>query len=104
MHGDLLQRKHTFAYVDRWQNGGSSGSIPIIMRSYARAFNIVGNVMGQPGYHTQYQTYATSNSAGVGASAENTSIYTLGWALTGPPAVAAPPLAVRIATPKYFQL
>ena len=67
-----------------WQNGGSSGSIPIIMRSYARAFNIVGNVMGQPGYHTQYQTYATSNSAGVGASAENTSIYTLGWALTGP--------------------
>jgi len=67
-----------------WQSGKTDATLPIIMRANIRAFNVVGNVMGQPGYHTQYQAYATSGSSGTGGSAENTSIYSLGWAYTGP--------------------
>lgn len=40
--------------------------------------------LGQPSYHTQYQTYATSSTAGTGAGSEYKSIYSLGWAQTGP--------------------
>lgn len=62
-----------------WQNGRTQGSTPIISRSYVRAYNIVGNVMGEPGYHNQYETYATSTTTGTGGANEATSIYTLGW-------------------------
>ena len=65
MHGDL--RPHDifpqFAHVDGRQ-GRPHSTIPVILRSYIRGFNIVGNVFGQPGYHTQYQAYATSTSGG----------------------------------------
>lgn len=44
-----------------------------------RAWNIVGNVLGTPGYHNNYET---SPAAG-GASKCNTSIYTLGWSNVG---------------------
>ncbi len=67
-----------------WQNGLVNATFPIMLRNYNRAFNFVGNVLGQPGYHDQYQTYATSTSGGVGAGAESTSIYSLGWGGTGP--------------------
>jgi hypothetical protein len=66
-----------------WQNGKSDSTFPIMMRSFNRAFNIVGNVLGQPGYHNQYQAYSTSATGGVGAASEKTSIYSLGWAGTG---------------------
>jgi hypothetical protein len=64
--------------------GESNATFPVMMRANDRVFNMVGNVLGQPGYHTQYQTYATSTTAGTGAASENTSIYTLGWGGTGP--------------------
>ncbi len=92
-----------------WQGGDTNATFPIMLRANDRAFNIVGNVLGQPavcvpslsvrhtlsclegfvgagspGYHTRYQTYATSTNEGTGARAENTSIYTLGWGGTGP--------------------
>ncbi len=67
-----------------WQPTLQNATFPVMLRANDRVFNIVGNVLGQPGYHTQYQTYATSTTAGTGASAENTSIYTLGWGGTGP--------------------
>jgi len=67
-----------------WQSGKSDATIPIIMRANNRAFNMIGNVLGQPGYHTQYQTYANSTSGGVGGPQEDRSIYTLGWSYTGP--------------------
>jgi hypothetical protein len=66
-----------------WQTGKTSATFPIMMRDYIRAFNVVGNVMGQPGYHNQYQAYATSTSGGIGAANEDTSIYSLGWGATG---------------------
>lgn len=49
------------------------------MRANVRTLNLVGNVLGQPGYHNQYQTYATSTSGGTGADSF-TSIFSLGWA------------------------
>lgn len=67
-----------------WSTNGSSGTVPLSLRSYDRAFNFIGNVLGEPGYHTQYQTYATSSTAGTGAGSEYKSIYSLGWAQTGP--------------------
>ncbi len=66
-----------------WQTTLVNETVPVLMRANVRAFTVVGNVLGQPGYHNQYQTYATSTSSGTGSSAENTSIYTLGWAGQG---------------------
>ena len=67
-----------------WAPGRLYSTFPIFLASHNRTYNMVGNVLGQPGYHNQYQSYATSTSAGTGAADYNTSIYSLGWALTGP--------------------
>jgi len=67
-----------------WQNGLVNSTFPIMLRNYNRAFNFVGNVLGQPSYHNQYQTYATLSIAGIGAGLESKSIYSLGWGGTGP--------------------
>jgi hypothetical protein len=66
-----------------WQNGDVNMTIPIMLRANDRAFSIIGNVLGQPGYHNQYQTYASSKTAGTGAAQESNSIYSLGWGGTG---------------------
>jgi hypothetical protein len=67
-----------------WQIGVSNATVPVLLRANDRGFSLIGNVLGQPKYHTQYQTYATSTTAGVGAAQESTSIYTVGWGGTGP--------------------
>jgi hypothetical protein len=60
-----------------YQNGKSQNTIPIVLRSWNRGYNIVGNILGQPGYTTAYQTYATSSTALTGPSEAN-SAYSLG--------------------------
>ena len=62
-----------------WYSGKTESTLPVAVRSRVRAINVVGNVLGQPGYHNQYQAYATSTSGGVGGNTEATSIYSLGW-------------------------
>jgi len=62
-----------------WQSGKSDNTIPVMLRFQNRAYNIIGNVMGQPGYHTGYQTYPSSKSAVTGGQ-ESTSIYSIGLA------------------------
>ena len=63
-----------------WQSGKSQYTYPISLESWSRAFNVVGNVLGQPGYQNTYESYATSTSAGVnGGDTADTSIYVLGW-------------------------
>ena len=62
-----------------WQAGTNMSTTPFAARAYNRAFNIVGNVMGQAGYHDTYESYATSATAGVNGSKVDTSIYSLGW-------------------------
>ena len=69
--------------LQAWQNGKTASTFPIMSRAFIRAQNIVGNVLGQPGYHTQYQAQATSTSGGNGAGSEDRSIYSIGWAGTG---------------------
>ena len=80
--GSTAQQTYFRNMMAGWQNGRTSGSTPIISRSYVRAMNIVGNVMGQPNYHSQYETYAAGNTSTNGGN-ENVSIYSLGLALTG---------------------
>jgi hypothetical protein len=62
-----------------WQAGKTADTSPFIDRAYARANNLVGNVLGQPGYHNTYESYATSTTSGVNASSADLSIYALGW-------------------------
>jgi len=62
-----------------WQSGAIYGTEPFIDRSFSRVNNVVGNVMGQSGYHDTYESYATSLTAGVNQSKLSTSIYSLGW-------------------------
>lgn len=81
--GSSSQTTYFRNMLNGWQSGKSASTFPIMSRAYNRGFNIVGNVLGQPGYHNQYQAYATSTSAGTGSSSEDTSIYSLGWAGTG---------------------
>lgn len=63
-----------------WQATLVQNTVPVVLRALARNFNIVGNVIGQPGYHTQYQTNATSTSGGTGGANVFVSLYDIGWA------------------------
>lgn len=76
-----------------WAAGRTQATFPISLRSFNRAFNSVGNVIGQPGYHNQYQAYTTSSSGGVGQPNANTSIYELGWSDAGGTGVCTSPPA-----------
>ena len=58
----------------------TQSTTPLILRSWNRTFNDVGNVLGQPGYHTNYQAVATSGSTFTGT--EESSIYSIGLAGT----------------------
>ena len=66
-------------FMPGWQTGKLYSTVPFALRAYLRGFNVVGNVMGQPGYHTTYQSYATSTSSGVNQSLTSLSIYSMGW-------------------------
>lgn len=77
-----------------WQPGFTNQTFAFSLNSGVRAVNLIGNVLGQPSYHTQYQAYATSTTAGVhtltatggttaGSGTVNQSIYELGWSDTG---------------------
>jgi len=66
-----------------WGIGRTNSTFPVMMRSFIRSVNMVGNVLGQPGYHNNYQSYATSATGGSNQASENTSIYSLGWGGTG---------------------
>jgi hypothetical protein len=61
-----------------WQSTKTVGTVPINLNSYARSFNAIGNVLGQPSYHSSYESYATSISGGVNFGNADASIYTLG--------------------------
>lgn len=73
-----------------WQLGYTQQTYPINVDGPDRVMNIVGNVLGEPGYHTQYEGYATSTTAGLhravhggstsaGSGTINQSIYAIGW-------------------------
>jgi hypothetical protein len=51
------------------------------IEAYARYFNLIGNVLGESGYHTTYKDIPSSNVDNTGCTTTgNLSIYALGWA------------------------
>ena len=62
-----------------WEQGKTMQTDAIHIYSFNRYFNIIGNVLGTDGFHTNYEAYpasATTSSAGILSSI---SIYMLGW-------------------------
>jgi len=49
-----------------WQNGNTSETNPVKLYSYQRYYNLIGSILGQPGYHNTY-------------SGSDTAIYALGY-------------------------
>ncbi len=60
-----------------WETGKTTNTIPVQVEAYSRFFNVIGNVLGEPGYHTQYEDLAPSGTNGA------KSIYVLGWSTGG---------------------
>jgi hypothetical protein len=77
--GTSVQNTYYRNLLYGWQSGKTQNLIPILARANNRAYNVIGNVLGQPGYHTGYQTYATSPST-ISGGEETLSIYSLGLA------------------------
>jgi hypothetical protein len=61
-----------------WQSGKTKSLYATSLRAGARAFNYLGNVLGQPNFHTIYEAYATSGSTGQNLGTEQ-AIYNMGW-------------------------
>ena len=60
----------------RWGNSPNSGynqTTPIMLYTHSRYYNIIGNVLGWPGYHSNYEDATPSGTN------SNRSVYTLGW-------------------------
>jgi hypothetical protein len=59
-----------------WESGKSQYTYAAMVEARNRGFNIVGNILGQPNYHTHYESYSPST---YGGSAADVSVYNLGW-------------------------
>lgn len=90
--GDNIHGTHHFETVFRntlpgWQSvceGGpcTNQTIPITLPSGDRYMNVIGNVMGQSGYHTAYQCIAPATcSASAGVSGKDTMIFEVAYTL-----------------------
>jgi len=71
-------------YNGRDPLGGSSGgktqqTIAIDLHSYNRFFNIVGNVLGTAGYHTNYEFFAPNATDSGNATLADRSVYQFGY-------------------------
>ncbi len=76
------------AYRNYWTGydpaGGSSGgkteqTTPIILEANSRYFNLIGNVLGTPSLHTNYQVSPSSTTDPGSISTTNQSIYSFGY-------------------------
>src|SRR5881296_1671347 len=79
MMQDTIHGTHNFGTYFRNRLSGVDGvqtsqTVPLLLESYSRYANIVGNVLGTSGYHNKYQT----NQGGSTTNC-NTSIYNMGW-------------------------
>lgn len=82
-HGSSGQQTYFRNMLTGWQSGRTLNTVAIVQSSYDRNFNMVGNILGQPGYHNQYQAYGTGNTTISGSANAPTSIYNLGLGLGG---------------------
>jgi hypothetical protein len=77
--------------IPGWQSGMNFATNPIKLLSWSRAYNAVGNVLGQPSYHDTYEAYASSTSNVVNWPQADTSIFFLGWTGNGVSMCGGPP-------------
>jgi hypothetical protein len=69
--------------IPGWASGKTANTVPILIRAWSRDYNIVGNILGQPSYHTVYQSYATSTTGGVNSGNESSTVYAFGYSGSG---------------------
>jgi hypothetical protein len=78
----------TTAFRNRWRgfdpDGGSDGgktmqTIPVHIYAFNRFFNIVGNVLGEPGLHSAYECFPSSATSTSCTTGRERSIFMLGW-------------------------
>ena len=79
LHGSSATGTFFRNIVPAWQSGKTNYTFAITLRSWERGFNAIGNVLGQPGFHATYESYATSTTVGVNAPTAGNSIFELGW-------------------------
>jgi hypothetical protein len=79
IHGatDMLTffRNRLLGWDDAWGNptSGYQSTMPVSIEAFNRYFNVIGNVLGEPRFHGNYEDVAPS-----GTNPDN-SIYVLGW-------------------------
>jgi Right handed beta helix region len=76
---DDVHGTHNFTTLFRnyylgWETGKAAQTIPVQLYAWSRYFNVIGNVLGKPGYHTQYQSIPSASTNA------NSAIFVLGWA------------------------
>lgn len=70
---------HHTAFRNRirgWEASKTQNTIPILFNSTNRFTSVIGNVLGEPGYHNKYEC------AGASCTGSDTTIYTLGYMTT----------------------
>jgi hypothetical protein len=65
--------RNRFVGFDTADPGRTLNTIPMNIEAYGRYDNVIGNVLGQPSYHTNYEDLAPTGSN------PSKSIYVLGW-------------------------
>jgi hypothetical protein len=78
--GDIVHGTHNLVtgfrnYWVGWETGKTAQTVPVILYSFNRYMNFIGNVLGKPGYHNNYESYPGASGS------QNTSIFRIG--LTG---------------------
>jgi hypothetical protein len=68
-------------YYMGWEPGKEQQTIPVHMYAASRYYNVIGNVLGRSGYHTNYECAATNATGSCGQADE--SIFTLGFSDNG---------------------
>jgi len=76
--GDNIHGTHHFVTAFRnrytgWETGDTIQTTAIMLYFGSRYMNVIGNVLGQPGYHTQYQDVAPAGTN------SDKSVFTLGF-------------------------
>ena len=80
--GDNVHGTKNFQTVFRnrlsgWEPGKTLQTVPVYIYTFGRYDNIIGNVLGEEGYHNNYEDLAPSGTNAF------TSIYTIGWGGNG---------------------
>lgn len=75
--GDVVHGTHNFVtgfrnYWIGWETGKDTQTVPIILYTFNRYMNWVGNVLGKSGYHDTYQSFVPT------LTNQNTAIYRFG--------------------------